>query len=97
MYPLENKASGSEVIIKKMTIRSKTLTVKTTKPQGYIYGLYIVNFENAIKNGEILSEMLTPDKALEELKKWKYKLDLEIITQSQYDKKKKELIAIINE
>lgn len=41
-------------------------------------------------------EEYTSDQALEELSKWKKKLDLEIITQEEYDKKKEELMKYID-
>jgi hypothetical protein len=95
-YPLPNTASGSYVIIKKITIRSKTTVISTTKPQGFVYALTIVNLEGALENGEVKSNILTADEALEELKKWKSKLDLELITQEEYEAKKKELAKYIN-
>ena len=38
---------------------------------------------------------MTSEQALEELSRWKKKLDLELITQEEYDKKKAELIKYI--
>ena len=96
VYPLPNTASGSIVTIKKITVRSKTTLVSTTKPQGFVYALWIINLEGAIENGEIKSNILTSDEALEELKKWKSKLDLELITPEEYEAKKKELAKFIN-
>ncbi|MCG2460384.1 hypothetical protein K8352_06465 [Flavobacteriaceae bacterium F89] len=96
LYPLPNIASGSVVTIKKISIRSKTTVVATTRPQGYVYGLKIINLEGALGNGEIKSRILSSDEALEELKKWKSKLDLELITPEEYETKKKELAKIIN-
>ena len=55
-------------------------------------GLMYIDFENAIASGEIVGLGMTSDKALEELKKAKDKLDLEIITQEEYDKIKAELM-----
>ncbi len=40
---------------------------------------------------DCIKNILRKDGALEELKKWKEKLDLELITQEQYDEKKNEL------
>ena len=67
LYPLDNIASGSVVTIKKLTIRSKTVIVSTTKPQGYFYPLFVINLDGAIDNGEIKSSIMTSDDALEEL------------------------------
>lgn len=58
-------------------------------------GLMYIEFENAIASGEIEGQGMTSDKALEELKKEKDKLDLDIITQEEYDKIKAELMEFI--
>jgi hypothetical protein len=55
-------------------------------------GLMYIDLENAIASGEIVGLGMTSDKALEELKKAKDKLELEIITQEEYDKIKAELM-----
>jgi hypothetical protein len=55
-------------------------------------GLMYIDFENAIASGEIVGLGMTSDKALEELKKAKDKLELEIITQEEYDKIKADLM-----
>lgn len=96
VYPLPNTASGSLVTIKKITIRSKTTLISTTKPQGLVYALLITNVEGALENREIVSRILSSDEALEELKKWKSKLDLDLITSEEYEAKKKELAKYIN-
>lgn len=57
---------------------------------------YGIEVEDAIKNNELESSGLTSDQALEELKKAKSKLDLELITQDEYNKVKNELIKYIN-
>lgn len=95
-YSLPNMASGSVVVIKKIKIQSKSVIVTTTKPQGFVYSLMVMNFENALVNGEIKSNIMTSDEALAELKKWKDKLNLEIISQEEYNAKKEELVALIN-
>lgn len=94
-YPINNDASGSIVVIKSIKVRSKLVYVNTTKPQGYAYGLMISNLDGAIENGEIKSKIMTSDQALSELKKWKDKLDLELISQEEYETKKKELSKYI--
>jgi len=95
VYPLSSIASNSRVVINKITIRSKTVIVRTTKPQGSIYGLSIINFDSAIANGEVKSKIMTSDEALSELKKWKDKFDLELISKEVYEKKKQELSKYI--
>ena len=58
-------------------------------------GLACTNFEEAIAVGEVQTKPSSSDAALQELKKWKEKLDLQIITQEEYDKKKEELMKFI--
>lgn len=58
-------------------------------------GVAITNFESAIAQGEVMTSGYSPDEALQELKRWKDKLDLEIITQEEYDAKKAELMKFI--
>lgn len=58
-------------------------------------GLACTNFEEAIAVGEVQTKMKSSEAALQELKKWKEKLDLQIITQEEYDAKKKELMKYI--
>ncbi len=94
-FPLLNTASNSKVRIKKIAIRSKIVIVKTTRPQGLVYGLIVTNFDSAVTNGEIISKIMTSDQALEELKKWKDKLDLELISKEEYQQKKEELSKLI--
>lgn len=56
---------------------------------------YFFNIEDAISNGEIKSKGMTSDEALAELKKAKDKLELELISQEEYNKIKNELIKYI--
>lgn len=51
--------------------------------------------EDAVANGEIKSFGMTSDEALAELRKCKDKLDLGVITQEEFDKKKAELMKYI--
>jgi len=97
VYPLTNMASGSKIIIKGMRASMRVLTMRTTKPQGLVYGLYVVNVQGAIDNGELKidSNILSSDEALIELKRSKDKLDLGLITQEEFDAKKAELSPFI--
>lgn len=52
---------------------------------------YFLYIEDAILSGEVKSSGLTSDEALSELKKYKDKLDLGLITQEEFDAKKSEL------
>lgn len=95
--PATSRISGNRMIIKR-------IWVSGTKRQGFQpqmklegvlgTGLFI-KIEEAIATGEIKSNQLTPDQALVELKKWKDKLDLGLVTQEEYEAKKAELSKII--
>ena len=54
-----------------------------------------VNCEQAIASGELVTTGYTSDKALEELKRAKDKLDLGLITQEEFDSLKAELAKFI--
>ena len=96
VYPLTAVASGSDIIIKKIRIYSKMVSVSTTKPNGFVYGLYIANFEGALKNGEVKDDdFMTTEEALKKLMMEKDKLDLGLITQEEFDEKKEELRKFI--
>jgi len=56
---------------------------------------YYFNIEDAIASGEVKSKGMTSDQAMIELKKAKDKLDLEIITQEEYDRIKSDLMRYI--
>jgi len=96
LFPLPSTASGSRVVIKRMISRSKFLRVVTTSANGFVYELEIYNLEGALQNGEIVSSKLSSDEALAELKRWKDKLDLGLITESEYELKKAELAKLID-
>lgn len=55
-----------------------------------------VNFESALGTGELIGRGYTSDQALAELRKWKDKLDLELITKDEYEAKKEELSKYIH-
>ena len=55
----------------------------------------IVEIENALKTGEIVSNVLTREQAIAKLKESKELLDLELMTQEEYDKIRAELAPII--
>lgn len=59
------------------------------------YSIKTFDVETAFVQGELKRNGLTSDEALEELKKWKSKLDLELINQEQYETKKAELSKYI--
>lgn len=92
--PVFNNAINHQVQIKRIKATKKKAFLYTTKPDGYVYGL-MINTELAISQGELQTSILSSDQALEELKKWKDKLDLELINQVEYDSKKAELLKYI--
>ena len=95
--PATSKISGNVFII-------KNIIVAGFKNTGYELCMTIYNptssdqilkFESAIENGEIKSKKMSSDDALTELKRYKDKLDLGLITQKEYDEKKTELSKLI--
>ena len=97
LVPANIEHSGSKAIIKKIDIQFNTLTIKTFKPLSHTanFGFNITNIEIAIANGEVISNVMSSADALAKLKTEKDKLDLGVITQEQYEMKKKELIKFI--
>ena len=98
VHPVSITSKGFESEIKKFKVGG-------TKRQGYEviavgkteYGMtnYWITIEDAIENGEIETSMLTRAQAIEKLKESKDLLDLEMMTQEEYDKIKLELTPII--
>jgi hypothetical protein len=87
-------ASGQQVEIKRIDIGGSKRTgfYASLRCKGLI-GLsnYSIQLENAISVGEVKSFGMTSDEALAELKKAKDKLDLELITQEEYEVIKSDL------
>lgn len=80
--------SGIETEIKRMDILgSKRAGFQISFRTKGLTGLvnYSIQFENALETGEVKSSGISSDDALIELKKAKDKLDLELITQAEYD------------
>lgn len=65
------------------------------KGEGRFNAALSVNFENALQSGELIGYGYTSDQALQELRKAKDMLELELITQEEYDRKKEELSKYI--
>ena len=100
---VENRAGGVATI-KKIECRPvDPFNRKTSGCKIYLVlnrgGLACTNFEEAIATKEIVIKAnpddVASEAALQELKKWKEKLDLQIITQEEYDAKKAELMKLI--
>ena len=95
--PSTSKISGNLFFIKNIIVTGfkntgyelcMTINNPTTPDQ-------ILKFESAIEKGEIKSKKMSSDEALTELKRFKDKLDLGLITQKEYDDKKAELSKLI--
>ncbi len=90
--------SGQEVKIAGFTVLGNSSTgyfVKMYTHLGFFGRGYTFEFENALKTKELIGKGMTSDEAIQELKKEKEKLDLQIITQEEYDKRKNELMKYI--
>ena len=95
IYPLRSTAAGSEVKIKKITWGGKLTRVKTTKPDGMVYPLTIINLEGALEAGEVISGRISRKEAIAKLKEAKDLLDLDLMTLDEYNSLKAELTPII--
>lgn|SRR5690606_23090868 len=93
--------SGKKVPIHKIKSYGNDKTGYTVWISVKGFGLYPVDidYENALLNGEIINPngKLTKQQAIQLLKEKKELLDLEIISQEEYDKIKNELTPIIRE
>ena len=98
LVPLQANMSGTETEIKKIYTAGHKRTgfqvVLRTKGASALIN-YTIQFENALRTGEIKGFGKTSDEALSELKKAKDKLDLGLITQEEFDKQKAELSKYI--
>ena len=56
----------------------------------------IIKFDLALQNGEVVGQGMTEERALAELRKAKELLELELITEDEYNAKKEELMQYIN-
>ena len=100
---VENRAGGVATIKKIKCVPVDPFNRVTSGCKIYLVlnrgGLACTNFEEAIATREVVVkanlEDVASDAAIQELKKWKEKLDLQIITQEEYDAKKEELMKKI--
>lgn len=100
---VENRAGGVATIKKIQCVPVDPYNRVTSGCKIYLVlnrgGLACTNFEEAIATREVVVkanlEEMASEAAIQELKKWKEKLDLQIITQEEYDAKKEELMKII--
>ena len=100
---VENRAGGVATIKRIQCVPVDPFNKMTCGCKIYLVlnrgGLACTNFEEAIATKEVVvktnMEDVASEAAIQELKKWKEKLDLQIITQEEYDAKKAELMKII--
>ena len=100
---VENRAGGVATIKRIQCVPIDGFNKMTSGCKIYLVlnrgGLACTNFEEAIATKEVVVkanlEEMASDAAIQELKKWKEKLDLQIITQEEYDAKKAELMKRI--
>lgn len=100
---VENRAGGVATIKRIQCVPVDPYNKMTCGCKIYLVlnrgGLACTNFEEAIATKEIVVkanlEDMASEAALQELKKWKEKLDLQLITQEEYDAKKAELMKMI--
>jgi hypothetical protein len=99
-------SSGDSLVIVEITENTKLndYNVKCLRKfSADIYTTYYFTFNKAIETGEVVSKNSkyfvapTSEQALEQIKKAKEKLDLGIISQSDYDKKVNELKKYIKD
>ena len=96
LEPLSNLASGKTVIIKKIKISMRRVTFSTTPPTDFIFALKIGLIDDALKNGELKSKIMSSSEALAELKRAKDKLDLGLTTQEEFDALRNKLAPLID-
>ena len=96
--PLDANKSGIELYIDKFYVNGKNFGYKISfwmRVEGVNVVKYLVLAEDALESGELIGFGMTSDQALQELKKWKDKFDLELITKEEYEAKKQELSKFI--
>ncbi|MCQ2369176.1 MAG: hypothetical protein MJ007_01725 [Paludibacteraceae bacterium] len=87
MQGVNAQMGGRDMVIKKISIQRSKQMGAMVSIRGYISGMggFLIQIENALNSGEIVSLGMTSDKALAELKNAKDKLELEVITQQEFD------------
>lgn len=97
VVPIGVQYSGCKMKIKSIKVGGSKKIGTHVSVRAYLQGLggVIIQFENALQSGEIDGFGISSDKALEELKKEKDKLDLGLITEEEFNKRKEELTKYI--
>lgn len=97
-HPISGKWVGSTGVIKAIEVwgtRNSGHDVVVVLGVGELYRIEVRPFEAALSSGEIVSEGMTRDKAIKELKEAKELLELEVISQEEYDQIKNSLNSYI--
>ena len=98
MSQLPSTYQNKAYLIKEISSANNSVSMTLELGMGGVmknHSIRTFDFETAVLENEIKRNGMTSDEALEELKKWKSKLDLELITQEEYDAKKAELSEFI--
>jgi hypothetical protein len=74
----------------------RRVTFSTTPPKDFIFALKIGLIDDALKNGELKSKIMSSSEALAELKRAKDKLDLGLTTQEEFDALRNKLAPFID-
>ena len=86
-YPLTLQDIHKSLVIKRILIGRNQIQIYSGKP----FRTIILNIDEALLQGEIVSKQISSEQALKLLKEEKDKLDLELISKEQYEAKKIEL------
>ena len=93
---IQSTWDGSETIIRKIEWKTEgSSPVVAVHTKSASWKLFISNFEAAIESGEIVTSVMSKKTAIDKMKEAKELLDLEIITQDEYDEIKKSLTPFI--
>lgn len=94
---ISSSYAGQKYEVVRITVngkgQNKHVGIWTKSPIGG--SKFLIDYEQALKAGEIVGNGMTSDKALAELEKEKKKFDLGIITEDEYNQKKSELVKYI--
>ena len=96
-YGLDAKWSGNLMSIRSIKVDRNKKRGASVIMRCYLAGIggVLVKFEQALASGEIVGLGITSDQALEKIKKAKNMLELELITQQEYDSIKVEYMPFI--
>lgn len=87
--------SGISAVISEIKVKNSICYVKAISKNRLGTIEFILEIEKAIQQNEMIAKGMTSGKAILELKKAKEKLDLELISQAEYDAIKVELAPFI--